>query len=189
MVTFNDFILSLKPIHWIFELFLLKLFFVFYVSNKWGKIHLIISFFNSLSHGWMVVAFSDFAHSFWEKFGLFELFQKVFAWHEFVFFLWYCQDVFSDDVCFWRFSFWDWLGFSWFVWFWVAWVLFWVAWVLFRVGWFLDWFGVGCVVFSLLPGVDGKVEFLSEVLKGFMFEEVKLIFHWVLLVLVGIFHF
>ncbi len=48
---------------------------------------------------------------------------------------------------------------------------------------------MGCVVFSLLPGVDGEVEFLSEVLEGFMFEEVKLIFHGVLLVLVGIFHF
>ncbi len=48
---------------------------------------------------------------------------------------------------------------------------------------------MGCVVFSLLPGVDGEVEFLSEVLEGFMFEEVKLIFHGVLLILVGIFHF
>ena len=36
---------------------------------------------------------------------------------------------------------------------------------------------MGCVVFSLLPGVDGEVEFLSEVLEGFTFEEVKLIFH------------
>ena len=157
---------------WIIFVFII---FAYNFANKWGKIHLIISFFNCLSHGWMVVAFSDFAHSFWEKFGLFELFQKVFAWHKFGFFLWYCQDVFSDDVFFWWFSFWDWLGFAWFVLFWVACVL--------------DWFGVGFVIFSLLPWVDGEVEFLSEVLKGFMFEEVKLILHGVLLILVGIFHF
>jgi hypothetical protein len=127
------------------------------------------------SHGWMVVAFSDFAHSVWQQFGLFELFQKVFAWHQFVFFLWYCQDVFSYYVFFWRFSLRDWFRFPWFVLFWA--------------GWVLSWFGTGFVVFCLLPGVDGEVEFLCEVFESFLFEEVEFIFHWVLLVLVGFFHF
>ena len=49
MITFNDFYLSLKPIHWIFVFFLLKLFVAYYVSNKWRKIDLIISFFQQFA--------------------------------------------------------------------------------------------------------------------------------------------